>query len=794
MQFREHRGFSANIDCTFDNTIFAVPRTGTVGAGNVGLCWYFIVFPASMLNGNRLNITTSSSGVDNGFLRLFDGDYDRALASDWPQAPPNQLTPLLKGNGILEVIQAGIWGKTVDSFIVDEVSLTGFITLALNAQDAGIQSANVVFYQVSIQNAVTGAIIWEQDWDVSGETFVYEQTGTQQDYGYVELDDDLPCIGIDFEILNPSAKAEDGTPWVFTETKFYFFNATYANFELTSDTASIRFSPDGTTNVIVNYDFLNDINGLLSVVDPADFVTVPSVARNFTGALYNSTSRNLWVSFPIWFTDNSPDAQNVDVFYQCSPAVGFIDTGEDFHIYNQGGLVEKSTPPQNASWTVGGDWYEGCVAYSSVIAVNQTWRKPQHFQTEYALRFYTNDSGVWVPEDQWMQSNQNRVGGEIRNGFPGQWSLAWLIWAWDNSSQLWVRQSQMTMSMIDGDEGANDEWIAINSTVFTRDPVLGSQKHYSQVWNAFIEEEPAARYRTWLDVWINKINASSVIGWRSNAYYFGMESTAWLLWGTWNPMIYNSTEAIAFDELSHNDTSIAFAREFDLFKIGMVLSFSLDYTLSNPPNEVYRVCIEDVNINEVLLASHGEMLSGVNTPIFNAPKVPELAIQGILAPLYAAIQRLGETLWSALSGLTGIIWSAIDARFPWFTAFWAGLLVGISDLATIFVRIFGWLSQLFAWGVNFIGLIATPITIIEQSWISIVNATSVWAGVAPNDVAIIFIIMFGILFPLEALGRGDASVMLKVLELTWAVARTFIFLMMRIGTFLVNALLELVPF
>lgn len=804
INFREHNTFAAaNPFWRYLNSTGGAPAntfqqtTGTVGT-DAGWSYVFLVFRGSLLNGATLNIRHSLAvtNVITYYIRIQDGSYDRESMVDFP----NLANLLYKGNGLIQDLNTTVASFAVktETYSLSFTNALTWVTLFFMIRDVspGNNVGTATYYNMSIVRGSTMLFFTDFDGnvmcDLAEESMLFcsdnawpdtfLNSSGYLDAGIIDID---PCFPTDFEIMNPSALAEDGTPWVYTETKYYFFNATYINFNLTGgDEASIRFSPDGLTNVTITYSYSNDFSGLLSVWDSADFITTTTGVRNSTGAFYNSTTQVLSVLFPVWFTDNSPDAQYVDVYYACT-GLDYIDSGEDFHIYNQGGLVEREAT-DNGTFTTGGEWFEGCVFEEGTIFANQTWRKLQHFGTQFALKFYENVSGVWVPEDQFMQDEGHNDGGAEKWATMLDWQLFVILYGYDNVTSSWIELIDQRLYMLEGDEGADDEWIATAVDVFTNTGLKGND-----TYNSFIEEEQAARFRFWHNTWINKIDASSAVGSRFNAYYFGMEKDpGWIVWGDWKPMLDNITEAISIVPLLDGNNNVTQARNYDLMKIGIQL-IMYDGQLSSDP---YQVCIEDININEVQLASHGEVLSGVNTPIWNAPKVPDMPIGGIIAPLYAAILSLGSILTDAVAGGLGVLWGMIDDRFPWFTAFWAGLLSGITDLATLFVTIFGWLSQLFAWGVNFIGLIATPITIIEGAWINIVDATASFAGVAPTDLGIVFIVMFGIIFPLEALGRGDASVMMKVLELTWAVARTFIFLMMRIGTFIVNTILGLIPF
>lgn len=240
---------------------------------------------------------------------------------------------------------------------------------------------------------------------------------------YLEYYDGKVCIPDSVEILNPSAYDEDWVPWVYTDEKFYLFNATYENYNNTlDDLPQIRFSPDGVDNVYVRFRWYTDINGLWETIDINDYVDVPDSARLDVAVFYNETTLDLELHFPIWFNGNTPDAQDVEIYMMCSSDVGWVDAEYRFHIYNDGELIEKTTTG-NASFTEGGKWFVGCVFGNGTLHANMTYRKIQSFKTQYALRFYENVSGVFVPEDQFMQTYQHSGGGAEKWGNIFDWII-----------------------------------------------------------------------------------------------------------------------------------------------------------------------------------------------------------------------------------------------------------------------------------------------------------------------------------------------------------------------------------
>jgi hypothetical protein len=348
--------------------------------------------------------------------------------------------------------------------------------------------------------------------------------------------------------------------------------------------------------------------------------------------------------------------------------------------------------------------------------------------------------------------------------------------------------------MREGDEGADDEWIAIYNTWFDS---TGAEFKSNETWNAFIEEEPAARFRMWFDTWVNKKDSSQQIGSRTTAYYTGMhrQSGGWLSWelvggSPWVPFMRNESEAMAFAPTRQADGDPMPMSMSDMMYFSLTLQ-KID--LGSPDWEDIRICIEDMNIEEFRLQARNQLMEGVNTPIFEDSKVPDMPQTGILSPIYDAIGGFLEMLWKDITSVLQLGWNALASQVPWFTDFWEATAILVGDGYQFVIYVIEQLAALLTWGLSFISYLAYPIEVITGAYDNLVEMTSNFVGVDPQSATVLLIIVFAILPLTEAIERGDRSYVVQFLGAVWSVANTLFTVIINAIRFTVNFIMEFWP-
>lgn len=254
-----------------------------------------------------------------------------------------------------------------------------------------------------------------------------------------------------------------------------------------------------------------------------------------------------------------------------------------------------------------------------------------------------------------------------------------------------------------------------------------------------IEIEPQAQTRIWMDLWFNKMNASSVHGGRVNAYYNAMKKNAVWWWGDWNPYIGNSTESLYFGPNLDYDGNLIHSQDLELVKI----NFNLSRPETNTYNDAdFRLVLQDFQTLEYKQELEGQV-DGVDTPLVVPTLVPDMPSTGFWTPIYQALARLGDVFTTALSAAASWIWAQIGARWPWFTSFWDNVGLTVSTLFDYMTEIWGYFLGLITFAGNLLDPIRKVIDVFTTAY-SYVQTMFGWIGGA--DLANLIIIMIIVMY------------------------------------------------
>lgn len=206
-------------------------------------------------------------------------------------------------------------------------------------------------------------------------------------------------------------------------------------------------------------------------------------------------------------------------------------------------------------------------------------------------------------------------------------------------------------------------------------------------------------FRVYLDLWFNKINASTTIGGRICSYYHGMQDNAawWLRWwsSNWGTKATDKVQSMFFTDLTDNSGNIISCKQIDLMRVWARVEGS--------STENYTWRLRDFDILSFTVAQ--DEMEGINTPVFEETRTPDMPATGFVAAFLAGIRKVGETIVNAFTWGAMNIWPAfcgfMDSLgaffgFPhwfssltttlylWLTYFWTAL----GYLATFLVQAF----------------------------------------------------------------------------------------------------------
>lgn len=778
LQNREYTHSGLSTDVYFTSTAGGIRLSVLTPA--IGYVWGWIVMQGSYLNGKTLNITSSAGGNYASRIFIMDGAYDRSNDAQFLSVGGEDYQGLVDiGNGELQLIRSGgSWGSTTDSVVVNINNTEFYVSLFFNSRSSGLANSGILsVYYICIERP-SGGCWWENELEGA---ITYDDPADDPDRAGVL--DTAPGISVcsldDIDLINPEALDKDGIEYVFVNEKYYLFNATWQGANMTqSDYYAVQFS-DGYQNFTVSYNYTSD---RFSIESGEDYIRTMDSSPEWMD--YDNDTQVLWVVFPIYLKEDVEDAEDVSMSGYCSADNGWESSSLVFHIYSQGEDVEISLQ-FNATRPEYGEWFEMCAWETGIASANKTLRKFEHFSTEFAVRFYRNDSGTWVPEDQFMQ-DPNHLGAlpDTVYGGPGDWRIRFNIWAFDNATDAWIILWGISFWMFEGNEGASDEWIAVRTQARNRTAWL---TNYYETFTAFIEEEPAARFRLWMDLWVSPTNSSSVGASRINPYYYGMQDVGWFMWGSWSPFLANVTEAMYFTPLTNGNDVITPASQFDLMKIEAELDFGV-----SGGSELYMVCIEDVNINEIKTASRGSSIQGVDTPIYNAPKIPDMPITGMLAPLYSALTSLAGNIWDALAGILELAWDAISTQFPWFTQFIDDMYSLIASFSQFLQSIASGLASLLDFMAESLWLFPVLTGAISDTWVMLVSWLDPFVANA-GDWVLLAVIAFGIIPFAANLSEGKIQAVRNDIDAVWGFLSTMLDWIFRLGKMAIDLVLGLIP-
>ena len=181
-------------------------------------------------------------------------------------------------------------------------------------------------------------------------------------------------------------------------------------------------------------------------------------------------------------------------------------------------------------------------------------------------------------------------------------------------------------------------------------------------------------------------------------------------------------------------------------------------------------------------------MSGIDTPIFSGPKIPDKQAGGFFAPLLSGIWNLILMGVGMLTAAGELVWGFIRAYFPWLADFydsmvllltssWDMALVFYTGLINIFTMIAGqfWIFGFFT---GFIG----------QTWAVLGPVITLFSGNATVWITLL-IIVFGIIPFGINLAEGKLDKVKSDLQMVWGFMTTVMDLSYRIISTLVGWLI-----
>jgi hypothetical protein len=492
--------------------------------------------------------------------------------------------------------------------------------------------------------------------------------------------------------------------WIFMGEKYIFIS-----YVINASTFELFFN-DGYDTHTIRMEFDNETERLSTSNDERDEFVTGLYFSNYTLMDDGITQEIIWG----WIPDkNIIDDVNVLVSYTITNDEFFnisttASTGISFHIYNLGGLVAYDF--NGGGRVTGGEPFElwcddgaGFYAYSETI-----FRKLQHVhflaELDYDPTWYSNH---W---------DDFSGGGWITYGIDYRINSTW-IEGWE--CQIYIQPSQV--GHFGGATDAsfirmNVEWYNQGVKIKENDIYAYSYGYYPQGKN----ESDRTTFNFWVDLWFNKLNSSSVIGGRVNAYQYGMREEGWWMWANVNPVIGNVTASMFFDDLKDGTGNVTTVRNIELMRfrttINRTVAWNSRWLLY--PYEVFNYKTAD------------DRMMGVDTPVFVETTVIDMPKTGFVAPIVKAIQGISTAITRAMFNVIKMMIGALDTLLvdilhspvsmsqmiewimlqgQYITEYLSTVLLYVSQMLTVFSHIIEFVVSIVTYFVNVIVWVLTTV-------------------------------------------------------------------------------------
>ena len=392
------------------------------------------------------------------------------------------------------------------------------------------------------------------------------------------------------------------------------------------------------------YQFVNDTNSaFINITSETSDIDKQFIVNMIKSTMIR-THEYTFITWRFMLGMNIVDSYNLSISYYIENNFNNVSglTGTYVNIYNLGGQVQYSIEG-NASRIIGGDAFDiGVLDSNDVITASAIYRRLQHVHI--------------LPE--WFFNNS--ISGFNLNIYADMELTFGMDYTFSNTSE-WVTGWKCKLQTVGGEVGndgigTDGSWIKIwvgwyNQDIFIKsDYIYANHYGYDPATSSFT---PRKSTQLWVDLWFNKLNASTVVGGRVNSYYNGMREDGWFLWADWSPMIGNITSSMFFDNLLNSGGNIETSRNIELVKFYTTLEKKTDDT-DNIFTYVHNYEIFNWKIAD-------DRMMGVDTPIFVEPKNIDTPQQGFLAPLYKAIESIGSFFWGGMLGGLKTLIGAMDS-------------------------------------------------------------------------------------------------------------------------------------
>jgi hypothetical protein len=547
--------------------------------------------------------------------------------------------------------------------------------------------------------------------------------------------DDFDSTGPEYSFFYIGVDDPNAGNWLFSEKTYYTLVTTIGVHEpYQIGCFQARFNDSAGNSVTLWY---NNVTGTYGVLE-TDYASVAAgVTDTFSMTLVNiNFLQTIW---KVLLRNTLVDTFDLQCEFWANTTVGY-PSGWNYsygflyetNLYVRGGLETGVVVTGAGGKITGGDIFD-LVAYNeSVVSNGEIFRNLQHIKLlpkfsftllsinpsrtlKYDILFKRDGDTEWLPA---MRLRLSWWNSSDPLGDPQQrYTCFQVTWyqGWGNGSYHQVKVDYVYFFM--ADQGYADT----NQTI-----------------------------SFWVDLWFNRVNGSSVVGGRVNAYYYPMtdSSNMWsrIFWGnSWGVDESLNKESMFTTTIVDDylgDT--VYAKQIQLIQIWCEIYNGADATGN------YSLQVSDYSVFDLTFAP--TTFDGIPTPVFDESKIPNMQSGGFFGWIAGALMSVFSAIINMLAPAMAFLGSAavsiIDGILQGITGqsgLFSGFLGAIGNFAAMFATM---IVNSVTWITNTILVIAGTITVFFTNFFTMtwgVISTSV-IFIASPAIGILYFIagMFGI--------------------------------------------------
>lgn len=370
--------------------------------------------------------------------------------------------------------------------------------------------------------------------------------------------------------------------------------------------------------------------------------------------------------------------------------------------------------------------------HGGTAEVTITYRKLQHFHTQFAISIPGGIYELHYPDEGYVEFSIDYCIDDT-----------WIESGWKvriNITDAWIATSSGFLAW-----GGAKNWIELEISWYNRGEYVTGDKIYT-----FFEggpgdvgtiESDVDRFRLWVDLWFNTVNASTTVGGRVSSFYYGVSDEANVIGiaitgSEWKYMVGDGELSDYFHDLEDGDGNIISSTQIKMMRVRAKVWRSENYDI--------KWVLKDFKLLNHERAV-GDM-KGIETPIPHETQKPALYTGGFFEALALSfkgiIDVLGYWLGPSILGFWTVFVGFLDTLFDWagwpggFTQIINAILSAVDWFGVALLTLYDWMALMIPIFQGMTDNVSSLLTILGQmitSILQVIPQMLVWLDVAIVD-------------------------------------------------------------